>query len=59
MKYEIGERLELKKKHPCGSNYFLVKKTGVDITLECEGCAHRITMPRVKVGKIIKNNLIK
>lgn len=54
MKYQAGDRLEFKKKHPCGNSIFVVKKTGVDMTLECENCLHKLTIPRVKIEKIVK-----
>lgn len=55
MDISIGDILEMKKNHPCGSNRFIVLRTGVDFKLKCEKCGHEIMTPRVKVTKHIKN----
>ncbi len=41
--------LKLRKPHPCGSHYFLVKKPGVDVSLMCIKCGGRIKIPRIKL----------
>ncbi|MGH2384147.1 MAG: DUF951 domain-containing protein, partial [Candidatus Limnocylindria bacterium] len=40
----IGDRLRLRKEHPCGSRDWNVVRLGADIGLVCEGCGHRILM---------------
>ena len=49
-----GDRLQLKKGHPCGSNSFLVLRVGMDFKIRCEGCGREVMAPRVKVEKSIK-----
>lgn len=53
-KIEIGDRLELKKQHPCGSKLFEVTKTGSDIKIVCTGCGHNMIIPREKLERFIK-----
>ncbi len=53
-KYEIGDKVEMKKIHPCGSKIWQIERTGVDIKLRCEGCDHRVMIPRPKFEKAIK-----
>lgn len=53
-KIEVGDILQLKKKHPCGSLLFKVLRTGSDIRLICEGCGHDMTLPREKLERAIK-----
>lgn len=42
---KIGDVLQLKKKHPCGSNEWKVLRIGADFRLECTGCQHQIMIP--------------
>ena len=49
-----GDRLVVRKPHPCGSDTFLVLRTGMDVSLRCEGCGHEIMIPRAKADKMIK-----
>ncbi|MBO5909088.1 MAG: DUF951 domain-containing protein [Clostridia bacterium] len=54
MDISVGDRLQLKKGHPCGSNSFLVLRVGMDFKIRCEGCGREVMAPRVKVEKSIK-----
>ncbi len=45
--------LKLRKPHPCGSQYFLVKKPGVEMTLMCIKCGGKIKIPRVKLDSAL------
>ncbi len=49
-----GDKLFLKKKHPCGSLTFTVMRTGSDVRIICDGCRRDLTLPRVKLEKMIK-----
>ena len=54
MDVRVGDVLELKKTHPCGSRQWLVLRVGMDFRLRCQGCGHELMTPRVKVEKAIK-----
>lgn len=54
MEYKIGDVVETKKVHPCGSNKWELIRVGIDFKLKCLGCAHVITLERSKALKIIK-----
>jgi len=47
----LGDRLTLRKAHPCGGHEWLVTRLGADIGLTCEGCGHRILMDRLDVER--------
>lgn len=47
----IGDRLRLRKEHPCGSRDWEVVRLGADIGLVCIGCSHRILMDRLDVER--------
>ena len=54
MDIKIGDRLMMKKNHPCGSAVFKVTRVGMDFKLVCEGCGHEVMLPRKAVEKSIK-----
>lgn len=54
MDIQLQDILIMKKGHPCGSNQWLVLRTGVDFRLRCMGCGHEIMTPRLKVLKNIR-----
>lgn len=60
-KYCLGDIVEFKKNHPCGSKQWEVMRTGADFRVKCLGCAHQIMISRARfeksVKKIIKSNL--
>ena len=54
MDVRVGDVLELKKEHPCGSKSCKVLRVGMDFRMKCEGCGHELMLPRSKVEKSIK-----
>ena len=54
MQIEIGDRLILKKPHPCKCDTFEVLRVGMDFKIRCTGCGHEVMAPRVKIEKNIK-----
>ena len=62
MDIHVGDVLELKKEHPCGSRRWLglrgeILRVGMDIKLKCLGCGHELMLPRSKAEKSIKRVL--
>ncbi|MBQ9082074.1 MAG: DUF951 domain-containing protein [Clostridia bacterium] len=54
MDVRVGDVLEMKKNHPCGSRTFLVLRSGIDFRLQCSGCGREMMVPRVKIEKNIR-----
>ena len=54
MDYSVGDLVELKKQHPCGSKIWQITRIGVDFKLKCQGCQHVIMVDREKALKMIK-----
>lgn len=54
MDINIGDVLQMKKSHPCGSDMMKVLRVGADFKLKCEGCGHEFMTPRSKCEKKIK-----
>ncbi|CAN5498608.1 hypothetical protein BH20CHL6_BH20CHL6_14410 [soil metagenome] len=42
----LGDRVSLRKPHPCGSRSWCVVRLGADIGLVCEGCERRVLLER-------------
>lgn len=54
MTFEVGNILQLKKKHPCGSDQWEVLRVGADFKLKCCGCGHEVMVRRAMVEKSLK-----
>ncbi len=54
MDIRVGDILEMKKQHPCGSKQFKVLRSGMDFRLHCLGCEREFLIPRSKAEKNIK-----
>ena len=54
MDVRLGDKLIMKKEHPCGSSEFLVIRTGMDFKIKCTRCEREIMVPRKKAEKNIK-----
>lgn len=57
MDVQVGDVLQMKKEHPCGSREWKVLRVGMDFKLVCAGCGHQVMLPRSKVEKSIKKIL--
>lgn len=57
MDVRLGDVLEMKKEHPCGSRKWLVLRVGMDFKLRCTGCGHEVMLPRSKAEKNTKKIL--
>ncbi|MDP4146757.1 MAG: DUF951 domain-containing protein [Bacillota bacterium] len=55
--FYIGDIIEMKKGHPCGTNEWEIIRLGADIKLKCVGCGRIVMLPRSKVEKGIKKIL--
>jgi len=52
--FDLGDIVEMKKQHPCGSSEFEVIRLGADIKIKCTGCSRIIMLPRSKFQKDAK-----
>lgn len=57
MDLNVGDRIELKKPHPCGCKTFELLRVGMDFKIKCENCGREVMVPRKKVEKSIKRVL--
>ena len=54
IKMAVGDRVELKKPHPCKGNSFVIMRVGSDVRIKCETCGHDMTIDRIKLERSIK-----
>lgn len=54
MDVQVGDRLLLKKPHPCGNSEFTVLRVGMDFKIRCLRCGHEVMVPRAKIERNIK-----
>ncbi|MCY6485356.1 DUF951 domain-containing protein [Clostridium aestuarii] len=59
--FYLGDIVEMKKVHPCGSKEWEIVRVGADIKIKCLKCERIVMIPRSKfekrVKKIIKQNI--
>jgi hypothetical protein len=53
-KFFVGDIVQMKKLHPCGSDQWEVLRTGMDFRIRCLRCKHTVMITRIKFEKGIK-----
>jgi hypothetical protein len=46
VEFLVGDRVRLRKPHPCGATSWRVVRIGADIGLCCDGCGRRVLLER-------------
>ena len=54
MEVKPGDRVEMKKPHPCGGKTFEILRVGMDYNTRCVTCGREVIAPRGKIEKNIK-----
>jgi hypothetical protein len=54
IKFQIGDVVELKKPHPCGSKQFKILRVGSEMRIVCLGCGRDMNIDRIKLEKSTK-----
>ncbi|MBE6072418.1 MAG: DUF951 domain-containing protein [Clostridium butyricum] len=52
--FNLGDIVEMKKTHPCGTNNFEIIRVGADVKIKCVGCGRIVMIPRRKFQKDAK-----
>lgn len=53
--FAVGDKVVLRKSHPCGSSTWEVYRIGADIGLLCSGCGRRVMLERPLVQRRMKS----
>ena len=59
IKFNVGDIVEVKKNHPCGSNQFKIMRIGSIIRIVCIGCGRDMNIDRLKLEKATKKIIFK
>jgi hypothetical protein len=54
---QVGDVVQMRKTHACGSVRWRVYRVGADMGARCEGCGRRIMLPRRKFERAVKRVL--
>lgn len=54
----LGDVVQTRKQHPCGSSEWTVIRTGADIKIKCNGCGRIVMMDRETFLKRRKKVLV-
>ena len=49
--FRLGDRLELRRPHPCGGRAWDVDRLGADLGLRCVACGRRVLVERRTVER--------
>lgn len=52
-----GDRIQMKKAHPCGGDCFRILRVGSDVRIKCETCGRDMTLDRIKLERSIRKQL--
>ena len=56
--YDLGDLVEMKKPHPCGTNRWEITRMGADIKIKCTNCGHIVMLSRREFEKNLKKVLV-
>ncbi len=54
MDIRVGDVVQMRKAHPCGSDRWRIYRVGADVGIRCEGCGRRTMLPRRKFERAVK-----
>lgn len=55
--YAVGDKVRMKKPHPCGCDLWIIIRVGMDFRIKCTNCGRSIMLPRVKFEKSVRQKL--
>ena len=54
MLLHLGDRVRMKKQHPCGNDIWVITYVGADIKMRCEKCQRVVMLDRPTFEKRLK-----
>jgi len=52
--FSVGDRVKMRKPHPCGGNEWEIMRTGIDFRIRCLTCGRIVMLPRPRFEKRVK-----
>ncbi len=56
-RFEVGQRVVMRKPHACGSEKWTITRTGADVKIKCCGCGRVVMLDRGDFVKAAKRLL--
>lgn len=56
--FQLGDIVQMKKPHPCGTNAWKVIRMGMDVRIKCTACEHSVMIPRLEFERKMKKILL-
>ena len=50
----LGDVVQMRKAHPCGSDKWTIVRTGADVKIRCQGCGRLVMLDRAEFEKWVK-----
>ena len=50
----LGDVVQMRKAHPCGSDKWTIVRTGADVKIRCQGCGRLVMRDRAEFEKRVK-----
>jgi hypothetical protein len=57
LRWQVGDRMRLRKPHPCGGDTWRLTRTGADMGLECLTCGRRVMLDREEFNRRVKERV--
>lgn len=57
MEIRLGDLIQTRKKHPCGTDRWIVIRVGADIKIRCQGCGRIVMLERPEFEKRLRKIL--
>jgi hypothetical protein len=54
MQIALGDLIKMRKAHPCGSDEWVITRTGADVKIKCRGCGRVVMLDRAEFEKRVK-----
>jgi len=59
LKLYVGDVVQLRKTHPCGSDQWKVERLGADIGIRCQQCGRYVLMDRARFERRIRRFIVR
>ena len=57
MVYSIGDKVNKKKKHPCGSDVWTIVRVGADYKIRCDKCGRVVMLSSSEFLKSVRQKV--
>ncbi len=57
MLLSLGDVVQMRKTHPCGSDRWVITRTGADVKIRCLGCGRVVMLDRPEFEKRVRKIL--